>query len=79
MSEALSTLTWDQAQFERFSYILPAGMLFTKRNENRAWSQVILKPTAKCTFIIFFGPNIAKADSRDEEMNRKPTKDNSPV
>ena len=49
-------VTWDQAQFERFPYILsdgyrkklglsfrfamPAGMLFTKRNENRAWSQV---------------------------------------
>ena len=42
-------VTWDQAQFEPFSYILskgyrgrfamPAGILFTKRNENRAWSQ----------------------------------------
>ena len=33
-------VTWDQAQFERFSYILsmPTGMLFTKRNENKAWS-----------------------------------------
>ena len=43
-------VAWDQAQFERFSYILskgyrgrfamPAGILFTKRNENRARSQV---------------------------------------
>ena len=47
-------LTWDQAQFERFSYILsngyrfrfamPTRMLFTKRNENRAWSQVSYIP-----------------------------------
>ena len=35
-------VTWDQAKFLRFSYILsPAAMLFTKRNENWAWSQVI--------------------------------------
>ena len=42
-------LTWDQAQFKRFSYILSNGChwnwacppeCFTKRNENRAWSQV---------------------------------------
>ena len=46
-------LTWHQAQFERFSYILPngfampAGMLFTKRNKNRAWSQVNKHPSSK--------------------------------
>ena len=36
-------------------------------------------PTAKCTFINFLGRNIAKGDLRDEEMNLKRTKDNSPV
>ena len=30
-------LTWDQAQVY---FALPAGMLFLKRNKNRAWSQV---------------------------------------
>ena len=53
----LKTLTWDQAQFERFSYILSNGYRWKKkfrfayarrnviyklkRNENRAWSQVM--------------------------------------
>ena len=39
---AILAITWDQAQFEWFSYILlPAGMLFSKRIQKRAWSQVI--------------------------------------
>ena len=43
--KALLFLTWDQAQLKRFSYTLSNGyrwMLFTERNENWAWSQVIL-------------------------------------
>jgi len=42
-------------------------------------AEALPTPTTKCTFINFFGPNIAKADSGDEEMNLKATKDNSPV
>lgn len=42
-------------------------------------AEALPTPTPKCTFIYFSGPNIAKEDSGDEEMNLKPTKDNSPV
>ena len=51
----IKKLTWDKAQFFSYivSYVVPlkfsccfalsAGMLFTKRNKNRTWSQVIKK------------------------------------
>ena len=42
-------------------------------------AEALPTPTPKCTFINFFGLNIAKGDSGNEEMNLKPTKDNSPV
>ena len=42
-------------------------------------AEALPTPTAKCTFINFFGPNIAKADSGDEDRNLKPTKDKSLV